>query len=132
MIAGSERSSGEAGRFMPIDMCTMLIESSTVVACTPLRWWSFSVRAGPGRISACLPWTGCARAVALDVAVAADRRRAGAVAPEVAAEQEQVDDLADRVDAVLLLGDAEAPADDRAARLQVDPRDLADRGLVDS
>ena len=53
-----------------------------------------------------------AGAVALHVRVPADRRRAGALAADVAAQQQQVDDLADRVDAVLLLGHAEAPGDD--------------------
>ena len=37
-------------------------------------------------------------------------RGPGALAADVAAQQQQVDDLADRVDAVLLLGQAQAPA----------------------
>ena len=53
-----------------------------------------------------------AGAVALHVAVAADRARPGSLAPDVAAEQQQVDDLPDRVDAVLMLGEAQAPGDD--------------------
>lgn len=35
----------------------MLIESSTDVLWTPLRWWSFSVRPRHGRISASRPCT---------------------------------------------------------------------------
>ncbi len=35
----------------------MLMESSTEVACTPARWWSFSVRPRHGRISALRPCT---------------------------------------------------------------------------
>ena len=51
-----------------------------------------------------------AGAVALHVAVPADRARPRALTADVAAQQQQVDDLAHRVDAVLVLGDAEAPA----------------------
>ena len=54
------------------------------------------------------------------------------VAADVAAQQQQVDDLADRVDAVLLLGEAEAPGDDRAVGAAVDLRDSPDRRLVDA
>ena len=64
-----------------------------------------------------LPWTlQCPRIGA----------RPGALAADVAAQEQHVDDLADRVDAVLLLGQAEAPGDDRAARLGVELRDAAD------
>jgi hypothetical protein len=54
------------------------------------------------------------RAVALHAAVPADRARAGAFAADVAAQKEKVDDLADRVDAVLVLRQAQAPGDDHA------------------
>ncbi len=67
-----------------------------------------------------------AGAVALDVAVPAHGGGAGALAAQVAAEQQQVDDLADGVDAVLVLGDAQAPADDRAVGLAVDAGRLQD------
>jgi hypothetical protein len=54
--------------------------------------------------------------VPLDVAVPADRAGAGAFASDVTAQQQQVDDLADRLDAVLVLGEAEAPGDDEPLR----------------
>ena len=57
-----------------------------------------------------------AGAVALDVAVPANRAGPRAFPADVAAQQEQVDDLADRVDAVLVLGDAQAPGDDDPVR----------------
>src|SRR4051794_36026691 len=44
----------------------------------------------------------------------------------------QVDDLADRVHAVLLLRDAEAPADDRPVRVAVQARHLTHRRLRDA
>jgi len=69
-----------------------------------------------------------ASAVALHVAVTAHRRRARPFAPEVAAEQQHVDDLADRVDAVLVLRDAEAPADEGAPRAGIDRRRATDLG----
>ena len=186
-------------------MCTIDIASSTVIPCSPLAWWSFSVRPRQGRISARLPCTmwlrlslvltctvssqlrsasngvrevrggerevaaqgdeylhlaacasprssrtvpsPCSRggskpqtspsrsrnaslgtvvdpagAVALHVAVAADRARPRPFAADVAAQEQQVDDLANRVDAVLVLRDAEAPSDDHALRRQVASR----------
>ena len=66
-----------------------------------------------------------ARPVALHVAVPAHRRWARALAADVAAQREQVDDLADGVDPVLLLGQPEAPADDRPRRGEVAARDVA-------
>ncbi|WP_344746256.1 hypothetical protein [Streptosporangium vulgare] len=71
-----------------------------------------------------------AGAVALDVAVPPDGARARALAADVAAQQQQVDDLAYGVDAVFLLGDAEAPADDGAVGPHVDAGEFADPGLV--
>ena len=65
-------------------------------------------RAGRGTLGRAV--VDAAGAVALHVRVPADRDGPGALAADVAAQQQQVDDLADRVDAVLLLGDAEAPA----------------------
>ena len=73
-----------------------------------------------------------AGAVALHVAVAADRAGAGALAADVAAqEQQKIDDLAHGVDAVLVLGDAQAPGDDDPLRGQVGVCELADFGLGD-
>ena len=70
-----------------------------------------------------------AGAVALHVAVAADRARAGSLAAEVAAQEQQVDDLAHRVDAVLVLRDAETPGDDYSLGRRVRVRELPDFGL---
>ncbi len=56
-MAGSDSRCGEAGRFIPRDRWTMLMESSTDVRWTPLRWWSFSVRPRHGRMSAARPCT---------------------------------------------------------------------------
>ena len=42
---------------MPDEMCTMLIESSTVTPCGPAACTSISVRPRQGRISASRPWT---------------------------------------------------------------------------
>ena len=33
----SERQSGETGSFIPVEACTMLNVSSTVIFCTPVR-----------------------------------------------------------------------------------------------
>ncbi len=57
MMAGSDSRCGEAGRFMPTERWTMLIESSTEVLWMPPRWWSFSVRPRHGRMRARRPWT---------------------------------------------------------------------------
>ena len=57
------------------------------------------------------PVVDAAGAVALNVAVAAHRRRAGALPAEVSAQQHQVDDLADGVDTVFMLGEAQTPTD---------------------
>ena len=54
------------------------------------------------------------RPVALHVAVPADRRGAGAGPADVAAQQQEVDDLADRRDRVAVLGQPHRPADDDA------------------
>ncbi|MNI50222.1 hypothetical protein D3C73_1048700 [compost metagenome] len=48
----SERHSGETGSFMPVEACTMLKVSSTVIFWTPLRCRSSSVRPRQGRIRA--------------------------------------------------------------------------------
>ena len=53
----------------------------------------------------------------------------GAFAADVAAQEQQVDDLAHRIDAVLVLREAEAPGDDHALRRQVRVSQLADVGL---
>jgi hypothetical protein len=55
-----------------------------------------------------------ARAVAQHVAVPADRARPRTFAADVAAQQQQVDDLTNRVDASLALRNTEAPSDDHA------------------
>ncbi|CKV41356.1 Uncharacterised protein [Mycobacterium tuberculosis] len=41
---------------MPIEMCTMLMESSTVTPCGPLACMSISVRPRHGRMIASRPW----------------------------------------------------------------------------
>ena len=80
MIAGSDSSWAEAGRFIPTDRCTIAIESSTVVACRPLRCTSFSLRARQGRIKACLPWTRWLRfSFVLTCTVSSQRRSASNV-----------------------------------------------------
>jgi hypothetical protein len=71
-----------------------------------------------------------AGAVALDIAVAAHRRGSGALAAEVAAQHQQVHDLADGVHPVVLLGDAQAPGDDGAVGAQVALGDLPDLALA--
>src|SRR4030095_12821883 len=67
--------------------------------------------------------------VPLDVRVPADRTGARAFPADVAAKQQHVDDLADRVPRVLLLGHAQAPADDGRPGLAVDLAELTDLGL---
>lgn len=62
-----------------------------------------------------------ARAVSLYVAVPADGARPRSFAADVAPQQQQVDDLAHRVDAVLVLREAQAPGDDYALRLPSPP-----------
>ena len=42
-------------RYAPVEACTMLKVSSTVIFWLPLRWISSSVRSRQGRISAALP-----------------------------------------------------------------------------
>ncbi len=49
--------------------------------------------------------------VALDIGVPADRAGAGAALAEVALQEQQVDDLAERIDRMGLLGQAQCPAD---------------------
>jgi hypothetical protein len=56
--------------------------------------------------------------VPLDVAVPADRRGAGTGFADVAAEQEQVDDLLDGGHGLLVLRDAHGPGDDHLVRLR--------------
>ncbi|MNC38907.1 hypothetical protein D3C81_1252050 [compost metagenome] len=48
----SDRQSGETGSFMPVEACTMLKVSSTVIFWMPVRCRSSSVRPRQGRISA--------------------------------------------------------------------------------
>ena len=67
-----------------------------------------------------------AGAVALDVAVPAHGRGTGPFAAEVPAQQQEVGDFADGVDAMLVLGDAQAPADDAAVGVPVHPGGLED------
>ena len=54
------------------------------------------------------------RAIALHVGVPADRRGAGSGLADVAAQQQQVHDLLDRVDGLALLGESHRPRDDHA------------------
>ena len=70
-----------------------------------------------------------AGSVALHVAVPADRARSRSLASDVAPQEQQVDDLAHRIDAVLVLRDAEAPGDDHALRRHVGVGELPDVGL---
>src|SRR5262249_34908453 len=69
--------------------------------------------------------------VALHVAVPADRTRAGALAPNVTAQEQQVDDLTYRIDAVLVLRDTQAPRDDHPLRRQLGVGELPDVRLGD-
>src|SRR6185295_8142760 len=55
-----------------------------------------------------------AGSVALHVAVPADRARSCSLASDVSPQEEKVDDFAHRIDAVLVLRDAETPGDDDA------------------
>jgi hypothetical protein len=71
-----------------------------------------------------------AGAVPLDVAVAADWTRPRALAADVAAQEQHVDDLAHRVDAVLVLREPEAPGDDHLLRRQIRIGELSDCRLV--
>ena len=64
--------------------------------------------------------------VALHVAMAAHRARAGARAADVAAQEQQVDDHLDGRHRVLVLRDPHAPASDHAAGLEVRIAGLAD------
>ena len=59
-------------------------------------------------------------AVALHVGMAAQRGDAGALAPDIAAEQQQIGDLLHVAGAVAMLGDAHAVTDDDPLRLGVD------------
>ena len=53
-------------------------------------------------------------AAALDVILTAQRIESGAVAPDVTGQQREIDERANVVDGVVMLGDAERPADLRA------------------
>jgi len=55
-----------------------------------------------------------AGSVALHVAVAADRAWSRTLASDVSPKEEKVNDFANRIDAVLVLRDAETPGDDGA------------------
>ena len=66
-------------------------------------------------------------AAALHVVLAAQRVEARAVAADVAGQQRQVDQAEDVVDRVVMLGDAERPADHRAVGVRVGVRRLADQ-----
>ena len=48
-------TSGDTGSAVPVEACTMLKVSSTVIFWLPVRWISSSVRPRQGRISAALP-----------------------------------------------------------------------------
>ena len=65
-------------------------------------------------------------AAALDVVLPAQRVQAGAVAADVAGQQREVDQREDVVDRVVVLGDPERPAQDRAVGARVRERQLAD------
>ena len=76
-------------------------------------------------------------AVSLHIGVAAQRRNAGALAPDIAAQHQQIGDLLHIARAVAMLGDAHAVVDDDPLRLGVDVADVLDirsrqtRGLLD-
>ncbi len=53
-------------------------------------------------------------------------------AADIAAQQKQVHDFADGVDAVFLLGQSQTPGDDRAVGAQIDLGQFADRRLLDA
>ena len=66
-------------------------------------------------------------AAALDVVLPTQWVDAAAVAPDVPRQERQVDQREDVVDGVVVLGDAEGPADHRHRRRRVLVRQLADR-----
>ena len=66
-------------------------------------------------------------AAALHVVLAAQRVEAAAVLPDVPGQQRQVDEREDVVDRVVVLGDAERPADHRPVGLREGVGQLADR-----
>ena len=66
-------------------------------------------------------------AATLDVVLATQRVDAAAVAPDVAGEEHEVDQGEDVVDGVVMLGDAEGPADHRPRRRRECVRQLPDR-----
>ncbi len=70
-----------------------------------------------------------AGAVALNIRVPADWAWTGSFPADVAAQQQHVHDLPNRVDGMLLLGYAEAPGDDRGLGLPVDFSQCADLRL---
>ena len=72
-----------------------------------------------------------ARAIALHIAVPAHGRRAGPRPADVSAEHQEIHDLTDGVDPVLVLADAEAPADDGARGADVDVGRSADLLLAE-
>ena len=65
-------------------------------------------------------------AAALDVVLAAQRVEAAAVAPDMPGQQGQVDERDHVVDRVVVLGDAQRPADHRPVRLGIGVGGLAD------
>ena len=66
-------------------------------------------------------------AAALDVVLATERVDAAAVPADVAGQQDEVDQGEDVVDRVVVLGDAERPADHRLRRRRERVGQLADR-----
>src|ERR1700682_2118724 len=60
------------------------------------------------------------RAISLHIRVAAQRRNAGALAPDVAAEHQQIGDLLHIAGSVTMLGDPHAVIDDDPLRVGVD------------
>ncbi|WP_235878698.1 hypothetical protein [Saccharopolyspora karakumensis] len=77
------------------------------------------------------PVVDAAGSIALHVAVPAHRGRTGSFSSQVPAQQEQVDDLADGVYTVLVLGDAQAPAEDAAIGFAVDAGCAVNLGAVE-
>src|ERR1019366_6527086 len=73
-------------------------------------------------------WNRAHVAPTLDVVLPAKGIQAAAVAPDLAGEEGQVDEREDVVGRVVMLGDAEGPADHAAVGARVPERDLPDRG----
>jgi len=70
----SDRSCSLAGRSLPLDACTIDIESSTVTDCGPAACMSCSVRPRHGKMNECLPTSKCERFNLVPICTARSRR----------------------------------------------------------